>query len=51
MADTEVKMGDKILLTIYELENKRKAGEKITKKEMVVKVWKRFHDYTILGDF
>lgn len=50
MADSEVNMSDKILLAVYELEKKRKIGQKITKEEMVVKVWKMFpNDFCIRG--
>lgn len=50
MADSEANMSDKILLAIYELEKKRKTGEKITKEEMVIKVWKMFpNDFCIRG--
>ena len=50
MRNIEVNMSDKILLAIYELEKKRKAGKKITKEEMVVKVWKMFpNDFCIRG--
>lgn len=50
MVDSEANMSDKILLAIYELEKKRKTGGKITKEEMVVKVWKMFpNDFSIRG--
>jgi hypothetical protein len=42
MANSESNMSNKILLAISELEKTRKLGEKITKEEMVVKVWKMF---------
>ena len=50
MVDSEANMSDKILLAIYELEKKRKTGAKITKEEMVIKVWKMFpNDFCIRG--
>jgi len=50
MANTEINKGDKILLAIDELSKKRKIGGKITKEEMVVKVWKMFpNDFCIKG--
>ena len=35
----ELSMSDKILLAIYELNKKRAEGGKISKEEMVIKVW------------
>lgn len=50
MANSKTNMSDKILLAIYELEKKRKPGQKITKEQMVVKVWKMFpNDFCIKG--
>lgn len=46
----ELNMSDKILLAIYELNKKRTSGRKITKEEMVVKVWKMFPaDFCLKG--
>ena len=42
MKESDISISDKILIAIYELEKTRKEGEKITKEEMVVKVWKMF---------
>ena len=49
-SEPELSINDKILLAIYELDKKRKEGEKITKEEMVIKVWKMFpEDFCIKG--
>ena len=50
IVESELGMSDKILLAIYELNKKRKEGEKITKEDMVIKVWKMFpSDFCIIG--
>ena len=36
MGDSEVNVSDKILLAIYELEKKRKSGEKLTKEDLAL---------------
>ena len=46
----ELSMSDKILLAIYELNKKRAEGGKISKEEMVIKVWEMFpEDFCIKG--
>ena len=50
MNEQKLTRSDKILLAIFELEKNRKPGEKITKENMVVKVWQLFPaDFCLKG--
>jgi len=50
MKELGLNASEKILLAICELDKKRKGGEKITKEDMVIKVWKMFpEDFCIKG--
>ncbi len=50
VVEAELSASDKILLAISELNKKRVGGEKITKEDMVVKVWEMFpEDFCIKG--
>lgn len=42
MKKSNLNKSDKILLAVYELEKNRKEGGKITKEELIIKVWKMF---------
>src|SRR3989344_6764154 len=50
MTTSELSTSDKILLAIYELDKNKLNIKKITKEEMVIKVWKMFpSDFCIKG--
>src|SRR3989344_6236881 len=50
MTTSELSTSDKILLAIYELDKNKLNIKKITKEEMVIKVWKMFpEEFCIKG--